>query len=351
MVLGLLFILQPLAWGGGWETEVGACRDLIGQVGLDACNKAIVTMPVDVPPQVVSDVYRNRGIIYGQMDRKDEALFDLKRAVKLDPHNVKNQYNLGVAYEETGHDWLALRAYREASNLDTQMTLAWANRALAAYRTERYQEACVAFEMVQTIEPSYFDTHEEHRVAWEESQKVKPMSVAGRREVIAHFSPNIGYLTLADTANAMPVEQFIFALLDSGVDVQIYRQFFATGSFIYGRTAFKAPSNGSLNTYGFTFGLKLVSRETISQPFLTFLDHSRFWFAAQVGPYIMQGSDSSGLVAVPDEVDIGANGGVGYEYYFHPNIAVGLGAKLNYIKYSLDDFVIFSAGPVIVGRF
>lgn len=347
---GMILACHAAAQAGGWETELRACRELTGQTGLDACNSVFVLMPKDLPPQLVSEVHRNRGIIYGQMGRKDEALHELKKAEDLFPGDAKTQYNLGVAYEEMSHDWLALRAYRKATKLDPEMTVAWANRAMAAYRTERAQEARVAFETVQEMEPSYFDTHEEHRLAWEEMMKVKPLSVAGRREMNLRLTPNLGVITMFNSST-LPLNQFMYLLLDGEFDVQIHRNFFGIASFSYARTTFKAPQSGNFNIYSPSFGVKIATLNKVSEPVLTFLDRSRIWFSGQFGPAFVRGNDSSGLVAVSNETSLSITAAAGFEYFFHPNIALGMQGKMNYVGYSVDNFIIFSVGPSFVGRF
>lgn len=336
----------------GLESDMQACRDLAGPVGLEACNAALAQMAPDMPPQALSEMHRNRGIIYAEMGRADEALYELKLAAKLSPRDAKTRYNLGVAYEETGHDWYALQAYRKAVRLDPEMALAWGNLAMAAYRTGRYREAKGAFETVQQMDPAYFDSREEHRIAWGQTANVKPLSVAMRREIAVRFTPSFGYFVKVDDANRMPVEKTVFLLLDTDAHLQIYKHFFGQASFVYGRTTFRPPSNGSINIYGLSFGLKIMSRQEVSEPFLTFLDRSRFFASAGVGPYIIQGNDASGTIVVPGtKTSLGVNGGAGYEYFFHPNIAIGITAKMHWVNYTLDQFVLFQVGPTITGRF
>lgn len=348
----LLTAAAPPAAAASLESDMNACRELSGPVGLDACNHALARMAPDLPPEAFAEMHRNRGILYAQMGRTDEALYELKLAAKLSPRDAKTQYNLGVAYEETGHDWYALQAYRKAVRLDPEMTLAWANLAMAAYHTQRYREAKEAFETVQRMDPGYFDAREEQRAAWGETMQVKPLTVAMRREIAVRFTPSFGYFVKVDDVNRMPVEKVVYMLLDTDAHIQIYKHFFGQASFIYGRTTFKPPSDGSLNIYGLTFGLKIMSRTEVSEPFLTFLDRSRFFASAAVGPYIIQGNDASGTVVVPGtKTSVGVNGGIGYEYFFHPNIAIGITMKLHWVDYTLDQFVLYQVGPTITGRF
>lgn len=343
----ILFCHLP-AQAAEWASEANACRELSGQAGLDACNRVFLMLPADMPAQLLSEIHRNRGIIYGMMERRDEALYELKLAAKLYPDDPMTQYNLGVAFEETGHDYFALDAYRKAVKLDDKFTLAWANRALAAYRTDRYREAQIAFESVQELDPSYFDSHEEHRKAWEKTMNVHPASVAARREVDLRFTPNFGYFV---KKTGMPLKSIFRLLLDTELDIQIYSHIFGTVSFVYGQAAFEAPQDGMRGIASVLFGIKATNKPRASEPLLTFLDRARFWAALGVGPTFVFGSDNSGTLNLQSETVLGLNGGVGFDYFLHPNIALGLQTKLQYVRCSQTDLLFLSIGPSIAGRF
>ncbi|HPQ81560.1 MAG TPA: tetratricopeptide repeat protein [bacterium] len=350
-----LFMLCGSAFGSEWESEAKACRELSGQVSLDACNSALASMPEDLPDEFVAEIHRNRGIAYGQMGRKEEALHELKLAAKLFPNDAKTQYNLGVAYEEMGKEWFALRAYRKAVHLDPQMTLAWGNLGMAAYHTERYVEARAAFDTAQQVDPFYFDTRPEQEQAWSESMKKAPVSTAAGHEVNLRFTPSAAALLGIDSSVSSFINPYSALFFDTELDVQIYKRLFGAASFLYGHTFSKTgPTGSSLSSdiYGVGLGLKLVSRDKITDPFVTFLDRSRFWAMAQVGPYISSGSvtlTSAGTTST--KTSFGANVGVGFEYYFIPNFAMGLSVKAHFVNMDIDQYFMMTGGPTFVGRF
>ena len=358
--VAVLFLLAPLfcageAFGAGWESDVKACRDLIGQASLDACNSALAYMPQDLPPQLVSEIHRNRGIAFGQLGKKEEALHELKLAAKLYSKDAKTQYNLGVAYEEMGQDWFALMAYRRAVNLDPQMAMAWGNLGMAAYHTDRYVEARAAFDTAQVIDPTYFGSRPEQEEAWADSMKKKPLSSAAAHEISVRVTPSAAALLGIDSTISGFINPYSALFVDTELDVQIYKRLFGTASFLYGHTFSKAgPAGNDMSTdiYGVSFGLKLVSQDDITEPFLTFLDRARFWAMADIGPYISTGSITlTGAGTTSTQTSIGVGGGAGFDYFFIPNFGMGLSIKAHYVNMNMDGYVIFSGGPTLIGRF
>lgn len=356
-----------------WDSAVNLCRDSAGQVALDACNNALRQIPSDMPASLLSEIHGHKGVALGNMGRTDEALYELRQAVKLNPRDPKSQYNMGVALEEKGHDWKAIRAYRMAAKLAPAMIDAWVNIGMAALRTGRYKESAAAFETVLQINPSYFDNNPDQREAWELATNVKPDSVAFRREVSVRFTPGFGYVFNLDGMKPY-MKNVLYILPDVEVDVQIYKRLFATGSFTYARTSNNGTiggflADGSANLYGISFGVKYVSKDEISPTNDFFLDRSRFWIAGAVGPYITNLDVSSSLAnisASAPSTNFGMNFGTGFDYYIYPNLGLGLQLKLHYIRFNADaimvdgvvipanyhdDYMIFSGGPSIIGRF
>lgn len=350
-----VLLLCCTAFAAGWESDVKACRELSGQTSLDACNSALSSMPQDLPPELVAEIHRNRGIAFGQLGKKEEALHELKLASKLASRDAKTQYNLGVAYEELGNEWFALRAYRRAVYLDPQMSVAWGNLGMAAYHTERYVEARAAFDTAQEVDPFYFETRPDQESAWGESMGKKPISTAAGHEINLRVTPSAAAILGVDSSISNFINPYSVLFIDTELNVQIYKRLFGAASFLYGHTFSKAGptgSNISSDIYGLGFGLKLVSRDQISDPFLTFLDRARFWASAQLGPYISSGSITlinAGTTST--KTSLGVNVGVGFEYYFIPNFAMGLNVKAHYVNMDIDKYFMVTGGPCFVGRF
>ena len=312
--------------------------------------------------ELVAEIHRNRGVAFGQLGRKEEALHEFRLAAKLAGSDAKTQYNLGVAYEELGHDWYALEAYRKAVGLDPQMEMAWGNLGMAAYRTERFAEAHAALETAQEIDPRYFDARPEQRQAWEDTMaKQQQQSVTQniRHEVNLRLTPSFGAIVGLDQTISPYINKYSPIMLDSEVDVQIYRYLHGFGSFLYGRTigtSIPSGQNMSTSIYGLGFGLKLVSHDDISEPFTTFMDRARFFAMAGAGPYFSTGSitlTAANLAtgATTTEASLGLIAGTGFEYFFNKNFGLGFNVKLHYVNLSLDNYFLFTLGPSVVGRF
>ncbi|MFH0799807.1 MAG: tetratricopeptide repeat protein [Pseudomonadota bacterium] len=369
-----LIIAIPVYAQTSWDSAVRLCRDSTGQAALDRCNNALRQIPPDMPASLFSEIHRYKGVALGEMGRTDESLYELRQAVKLDPQDSKSQYNMGVALEEKGHDWMALLAYRKATKLDPNMLDAWVNVGMAAYKTGRYKESTAAFEKVLQIDPSYFDKNPDQREAWKLAIDTQPYSVASRREVSVRFTPSLGYLfKFADEVKPY-MSPLFYILPDVEVDVQIYRRLFGTASFMYARTSNGGTvggfsANGSANIYGISFGVKYVSNDEIKAlDGTSFLDRSRFWIAGAVGPYItnLDASSDFANISTPTSTNFGMNFGTGFDYYLYPNLGFGLQLKLHYIRFNISDikingvscpvnyggdYMIFSGGPSIIGRF
>ncbi|MFA4875575.1 MAG: tetratricopeptide repeat protein [bacterium] len=316
-------------------------------------SKTAHASPGECPNPERAGLYLSQGINLGDEGRDTEALRMFKMAQACDPWDPKIRYNLGVSLETLGHQLEALDEYREAVNLDPDYTLAWGNRGVTAYNTQRYEEARDAFDKALCLDPNYFDTRPDQLKMYEKSADIAPKTVALRREVNVRFSPNIGYLI--NVGDQLKVDRFMYLLLDGGVDVQIWRNWFATFDFLYGHTKWNNNMQGDgMNIFGPTFGIKYVLMEyDWTRPKDTPLDKSRYWFSLSVGPYITHLSAAAASNAFTDstkKVDVGANLGAGFEYYFHPNVGAGLQVKLHYIGFD-ENYFIFTAGPCLVGRF
>ena len=98
----------------------------------------------------------------------EEALFELKRAIEINPHMGAWYFNLGLTLDMMERHEEALEAYRRALEIDTQdvesLTAAGAN----CNRLERYREAIRYFERVEAIDPNYESSYCNRIVAYTE---------------------------------------------------------------------------------------------------------------------------------------------------------------------------------------
>lgn len=339
-----------------WERSGRLCAEYAGKEALPHCERAISDMPDSAPAASRAQVFLHMGIALGEEQRYEESLKYLKQAEKLDPKNAKIQYNLGVTYAALGRHTKALYAYRKATHLDENMLLAWGNRAVESYNTDRYYEAVTSFDCAMKIDPGYLDTRPEQQEMYDYSVSRRPKSVQMRREIGIRFTPDIGYLY--PVGSDFKAERFIYLMLDGGVDVQLYGGWFATGYFTYAHTKWESASQGGgIDIYAPTFGIKYQRMAEDFEPHEArfFLDKSRYWFGVAVGPYITNASAAAVPVGGPfstsrNSVDIGANATAGFDYYFYPNVGAGVNLKFHFVNFD-ENYFIFSGGPHIVGRF
>ncbi|MFH1830877.1 MAG: tetratricopeptide repeat protein [Pseudomonadota bacterium] len=339
-----------------WEQSARLCTDYGLKTALSSCETAIRLMPEDAYDEDKARVYLYMGIALGELERFEEAMRYFTKASKLDPKNPKIWYNMGVTYAELGRHTKALYAYRKATTLDENLIQAWGNRGVEAYNTKRYHEAVSSFDSALVLDPGYLDTRSDQRMMYEHSVEVRPKLVQMRREIDLRFSPSIGYLVHA--GNNLNVKQFMYLMFDTEVDVQLYRGWFATGSFFYGHTKWRAEAQGGgMNIYAPTFGIKYVRMREDFLPHENriFLDKSRYWFSLCVGPYITDLSAAAVPVGGPfsqgtKAVDIGANVGAGFDYFFYPNVGTGLKIKVHVVNFD-DNYFVITFGPHITARF
>lgn len=91
-----------------------------------------------------------------------------------------------------------------------------------------------------------------------------------RRECILRFNPSIAYITKYGSNNEpfldrfgvkKQLKRFDYIHFNMDLDIQIYRNWFATGSFIYSHAFYKTPLRGGVDMFGVPFGIKYVLLE------------------------------------------------------------------------------------------
>lgn len=190
-------------------------------------------------------------------------------------------------------------------------------------------------------------------------------SEMNRREYILRFTPNAGYLA-EGSSSSYPIagqtdinkklKSFDYILLNTDLDIQIYRNWFATGSFIYSHAFYNDPVGGGIDIFGIPFGIRYVLLESDYVAYTTdIIDRLRYWVGASVGPYIKNesitidlGARSTHGSSTNTAVGVGAH--IGFDYFLGPNIGLGIQVKVQYINFD-DDIIIFSGGPSLIGRF
>ena len=99
------------------------------------------------------------GAILGQTDRKAEAIYAKKKAVKLAPQDAESHYNLGITLQETDRLEEAEMSYRRATELKPDYFKVHNNLGNILNIMGRSEEAEVSLRKAIEFEPKFAETH------------------------------------------------------------------------------------------------------------------------------------------------------------------------------------------------
>jgi tetratricopeptide (TPR) repeat protein len=144
-------------------------------------------------------LYRDTlGMLFLDLGRIDQAITELKRAVKLDPNRGDAHFHLGTAYAEARRWEDAVGAYRTAISHPTLTVtdLAHQNLGLALFHLGRYREAEEALRFALTLDPqlqgAYYNLglvltaekrSDEAKAVFRQARQLGPESPFGRAAV------------------------------------------------------------------------------------------------------------------------------------------------------------------------
>ncbi len=111
-------------------------------------NKAI-----DLDP-AYANAYNNRGIVYLSKGDPDKALKDFNKAIDLNPKVEFNFYNRGNAYKTKGLLNEAIADYTRAIEVNKNFALAYHNRGSAYYELRKLDQAIADYSKAIQIEPN-----------------------------------------------------------------------------------------------------------------------------------------------------------------------------------------------------
>ncbi len=85
--------------------------------------------------------YNNRGNIYNEGDRLNEAITDYNKALELSPQFARALNNRGIIYAKAGREQEAMQDFNKAIEFKPDFEKAYYNRAVIEERLGQYQEA------------------------------------------------------------------------------------------------------------------------------------------------------------------------------------------------------------------
>ncbi len=111
---------------------------------------------------ITSDIYEvwyNKGIILGNLDRHEEAVSTFDQAINIRPDESRALYNKGVSLEAMDSSAEAIDAFNQAIRIKPDDYEAWYCKGIALDNLDRPAEALDAYDNVTAIKP-------DHEEAW-----------------------------------------------------------------------------------------------------------------------------------------------------------------------------------------
>jgi tetratricopeptide (TPR) repeat protein len=97
--------------------------------------------------------YLRRGTTQFRLGRRDQALADFDKAIKLDPNEADAWHNRGMVYAEQGQEDKALADFQEALRLDPNYSIGHCNLGIMLLNKGRVDDALVALDRAVKLDP------------------------------------------------------------------------------------------------------------------------------------------------------------------------------------------------------
>ena len=104
-----------------------------------------------------SQLHFNLGVLYGRLERYDEAIQELSKAFELSPESLEVRTALGLTYELSGRYAQAAAHYEEAIQLDPLSPRLYHHTARAYFNGKQYDRAESNYAAVLDIAPRDFE--------------------------------------------------------------------------------------------------------------------------------------------------------------------------------------------------
>jgi len=104
-------------------------------------------------------LYNNLGILYGDMNRLDDAIHMFEKAIEVEPKYIYAYHNLGKAYHLTGEDKKAVALYEQLLEVFPDLPDAHYNLGNIYNESGRTQEAIAAYKEALRLSPHFAKAH------------------------------------------------------------------------------------------------------------------------------------------------------------------------------------------------
>jgi len=129
----------------------------VRQIGAWKNSIALWDYVIERQPLGVSIAYNNRGKVFIDMGRLDEAIADLNKAIALDPSYYRAYYNRGFVFDKMGRLDEAIADFDKAIVLAPSFHEAYYNRGLTYNKTGLFDKAIGSLSKSLEIDPDDVD--------------------------------------------------------------------------------------------------------------------------------------------------------------------------------------------------
>ena len=101
---------------------------------------AALKKAIEIDPDYAK-AYSNLGAVYSGMNKHQDAIISLKKAIEINPDLEEAYYNLGVVYEAIGKEEAAIGAYKKAIEINPAYAKAYNNLSVIYLHQQEYKLA------------------------------------------------------------------------------------------------------------------------------------------------------------------------------------------------------------------
>jgi len=118
-----------------------------------AQQRAILLSPQDF------ETHSNLGITLQKIGRLEEAVASYKKAISLNPNYAEANYNLGITFQDLGRLEEAVISYKKAIALKSNYVEAHSNLGITLQELGRLEEAVISYEKAISLKSDFAEAH------------------------------------------------------------------------------------------------------------------------------------------------------------------------------------------------
>jgi serine/threonine protein kinase/Flp pilus assembly protein TadD len=174
----------------------------------------------------------NRGATHAKLGQYEEAIADLREAIKREPNFANGYYNLGLCYYDSDRLKEAIETFTEAIRLDPSLFNSYQSRGSVHLELEQYEAALADYREAVRLSPKNANNHggvgaalvglkrfDEARRSFEEALRLDPSSAEAAND-FAWLLATCQEESLRDPTKALEMAEQAVRLLPDNVDFQ-----------------------------------------------------------------------------------------------------------------------------------